>query len=368
MHPCSNPCSKTIDDQARSSEPSRQTPPALESPLSNMSNKNNKKRKTKKDEQPGRLTIVGIQWGFTYMQFSAKNTCAMDTLLMSLYLLYEMGGLLEAGENDVLRGIFQLMKKEKHDQARYNWCIDVLKLPIRSSINTFYSVDDHILAGCKDLFTFYMSNEYSPCGSDSCPNPNAPQNPNGNDERATGIKQFFSISAPGTSEKFDQHVLDKWQQNESTKPCWAVAFAEYVENKPVNAFSASIVEAVDGSSELLLKCNGIRNGFPRVFIQHPTLLHVSVIVGNDVSTIMLTKPELCIRVGGLQYKLAVVVYWINQKTHFSCHVVLGNTVVYYDGMNFPKLIWQSLETFYQHKEPIAHIWYIQERLAATSEG
>ena len=366
-----HPCSKTID-QARSGEPSRQTAPALESiecSSSNMYNKKNKKRKTKKDnEQPAMLTIVGIKWGFKYMQFSATNTCAMDTLLMSLYLLYELGGLWEAGKNDVLLGIFQLMKEEKYDEARYKWCIDVQKLPICSSIRAFYSVDDHIMAGCKDLFAFRMSNEYSACDSDSCPNPNAPQNPSGKYELATGIKKFFSISLSGTSKKFDQHVLDNWQQNESTEPCCEVAIAEYVENKPANAFRAQIREAVDGSNDLVLKCNGIRKGFPRVFIQHPTLLHANVIVGNDVSNIMLTKPERSIRVGDLQYTLAVVIYWINQKTHFSCHVLMGNTVVYYDGMNSPKLMWQSLETFYQHKEPIAHIWYIQERLAATSEG
>ena len=45
----------------------------------------------------------------------------MDTLLMSLYLLHELGGFWEAGEIAVLGVILQLIKEEKYNEARYKW-------------------------------------------------------------------------------------------------------------------------------------------------------------------------------------------------------------------------------------------------------
>ena len=317
---------------------------------------------------PSMLTKFGIPWSFKYKDFTATNTCAMDTLLMSLYLLQELGGVCwEAGEIPILGVVLQLIKEEKYAEARYKWCIDVLKHPLQASIGAFRSVQDHIEAGCMQLFQFEMTDDYHPCDSDHCPDPNGPHN-SVPSYRATGMKNMHEISAPVPCEHFTQHVLDLWQQNGTTELCCAVASAEQVEGKPGNAFRELIVETADGSSDLVLKCNGTRQGFPRVFNHHPQILNCNIVVGDDVSTIMYTKPERTICVGDVQYTLAAVIYWINQKTHFSCHVLIGDTIVYYDGRDkSQKMKWQSLEAYHQHKQPIAHIWYVQKPLAGTTE-
>ena len=310
---------------------------------------------------PSMLPKFGIPWGFEYKDFKAENTCAMDTVLMSLYLLHELGGLCwEAGEIPVLGVVLQLIKKEEYAEARYRWCIDVLNHPLDASISAFHSVNYHIEAGLLQLFEFEMTNDYYPCDSDHCPNPNG--------HRESGMKIDHEISAPVPCVELTQRVLDLFVQNESTVRCCELGSAEYVEGKPPIAFRQQIVVTEDGSSELLLKCNGTYHGFPRVFNQHPKILNYSIVVGNDVSTIMYTKPERTIILGDLQYTLAVVIYWVNQKTHFSCHVLIGDTVVYYDGLDKrQKMKWQSFEAYYQHKQPIAHIWYVQKRLAGTTE-
>ena len=315
--------------------------------------------------RPGLLPTFGIPWSFTYDQFKATNTCALDTVLTSMYLLYELGGFWEAGENGILRGIMRLLKEEQYDEARYKWCIEVLDLAPTSSISKFYAVEDHTSAGCPDLFTFEMTDDFSVCDSLFCPNPTNRNTARGKSCSESGNRSFLTIQAPVSCLKFTEDELDGWLKNDSTERCCEYASTAHIQDKPEDAFRTLHHAAPDSSEDSFdtRQCNGIYHGFPRFIKKHAALLHVSVAVVNDVMVQMLTKPERKICVGGIPYTLAVVIYSVNNRSHFTCHVFLENTVVYYDGMKTPKLKWQDMRSYHDHVQPIAHMWYMKERIA-----
>ena len=314
--------------------------------------------------KPVVLPSFGIPWSFTYDQFKATNTCALDTVLTSIYLLYELGGFWEAGENDILRGIMRLLKEEQYDEARYKWCIEVLELPPRSSIRKFYTVEDHTSAGCPELFTFQTTDDFSDCDSLFCPNPTNRPNARQKSLRESGNRSFLTMQAPVSCLKFTEEEVDGWLKNDSTERCFEFASTDHMQDKPEHAFRTLHHEAPDSSHDSFdtAHCNGMYHGLPRVIKKQAALLHVNVAVVNNVMVQMLTKPERIIRIGGIQYTLAVVIYSVNNRSHFTCHVFLENSVVYYDGMKTPKLTWQDARSYHNHVQPIAHMWYMKERI------
>ena len=309
----------------------------------------------------------GIKWGFRHNNFIAKNTCALDTVLMSLFLLSKFSRFFEALNNVLLRECFGLIEQGDSAKARYNWCIQVHGNEPNANISTFFSLESQVTPprACPELFAFKVTDNWLDCDSQFCPNPMCQYNTDG--------KRFDSIPAPVGCLQFTQNVLEFWLQSVPAKRCSESASSAHMANKPTIAFRKEHVVGVEFnnvvSGETYL-CNGMMPGKERVFLTLPPLLHVlsTRMRGNDgkLTEPMITKPDRTIRLENNNYTLSVVVYLINSGTHFSCHVFLGNRILYYDGMKTPVLKWVSLTEYNASEQLISSMWYMKERSVADA--
>ncbi|KAF9318786.1 hypothetical protein BG006_003127 [Podila minutissima] len=93
----------------------------------------------------------GIPWGFSYQGLEATNTCAMDTALMTWFLLQKYcGATLPESEmstrpGKLLQQAVMDISNRQYDRARYHWSTELMGYPAAGMHGDFYSMEHAFL-------------------------------------------------------------------------------------------------------------------------------------------------------------------------------------------------------------------------------
>lgn len=309
----------------------------------------------------------GITWSFIFGDFTAINTCAMDTVLMTLFVLSKIGGLHEVHESAALHRIMALIEQEKHVEARFLWWTEVLGNPASKGKHDLTgTLCDHTTSNaCRYLFNFTTTFD-SICGSDNCPE-RAAVHPVPKKRSEQTLHQVFTDTR---DQGFHTELLDQFFTDPLPGPCQLSASHDYILQHPEQHYFFKEVpignlESQVDTIEWVWRCAGTRSYLPRRVKDYPTILQVSYPAGSESHTQMTAKPASTVTLAGRDYKLAAVIYSCSNRTHFASHIIVQNRALFYDGLKRPVLRWESMDAYKKTSMPIAQLWYMRPVLSAS---
>ena len=298
------------------------------------------------------MPTFGIPWSMTFKEFSAVNTCAVDTTLMVLFFLITYGDLntSTASNYALLSQVINLIRHENYDEARFLWYTKVLSFSEKDSCSEFMSIEDVIGNELSATLFQFQINRASHCKSEFC----------------TAMEKFVKkicdrvYVSPGCKRIGREALEHVFEAKED--PC-----DEHTETMPQDvpddAFRQESLPGFvldsDGKCEKEEKkvwtCRGTRSTSLTEAIKFPQLLMVQATVGNNLT--IYDKPEMTLQMGQSLYKLAAVIYTTNTRDHFFCHTFIQGVPVFFNGLSTPRCQWNTISKYEESRFAIAQVWY-----------
>ncbi len=297
----------------------------------------------------------GIPWSYEYMGVSVTNTCAMDTVLMSLYFVrkYEMIPLTLLENESTLTCVLNLLADRKYSEARHLWISLYDRNGAGKNKNRMYNN----IADKKDennwncwtgipsivakisMFSFRLFIEYTACSE----NVNCPHHDYFDGEYApvwkenhTGMRLFHLDSHSDISNIYETVICRDFH------PSNANLQRECGEEYRMSPSCPCAHRGDDSDEEVLAShkasfCKGKRNIRRVLFKDPPCILHLTVSylnrnadIGFDPSSSTVGTIQQHFKWAGKTYVLATII--LNNGSHYCSISLVGGKYILYDGM------------------------------------
>jgi hypothetical protein len=244
----------------------------------------------------------GIPWSFTHGLYEGTNTCAMDTVLMTLFVFMKTAGIHEVVDSSLTRRTMALIEEEKYAEASFFWLTENMKKPNTPGRHNCWSgIDANVCSvACKKLFEFTTTYESS-CGSDFCPLTNGHHG---------DTKGYEGIYTACVSQSYNSLLMDDFFSEPQDARCHLPVTRAHAAGCPDGVF-ANIVEGItiDGDPTgdkyvaNQLCCAGTRRFQPRRMLVYPTIFRVYSYVGLQEAVQITKKPAATLRLFDRDYNL-----------------------------------------------------------------